>query len=364
MKIRIIADDFSSATDGLPAFAGRGWNTAVALEPTHAPEASIVSVDTDSRLLAEVQAASIVTAWATTWKAADILIKQFDSTLRGSVAAEVAAAWHASGKSKLLIAPAFPEAGRSTTNGCVLVDGTPVHQTAFANDPLNPVRESNLQTLFSKHGLTLTLAANAEQASALLDTWDVVLVDAKTSDDMASLVKLLSQRRDVMWAGSTGLLRAMARTLPSPKPPASHTAHTPCRQPLIVVGSQNPRSRTQHEFAQRAANNVASLSTPDTRLDPAQVTAQLVDQVVAKLGAGQCDGLVVTGGETAKQIAKALSATGISVLREVQAGIPLCILHTPEGDIPIITKAGGFGDEDIFMRCIRVLCGDTQELTV
>jgi D-threonate/D-erythronate kinase len=364
MKIRIITDDFSSATDGLPAFAERGWDTAVVLAPANAMKASVISVDTDSRLLAAAQAAGIVKAWAAAWANADILIKQFDSTLRGPVAAEVAAAWRASGKRKLLIAPAFPEAGRITTNGHVLVDGVPVHQTAFAEDPLNPVTESNLQTHFAEQAITLTLAAHAQQAVSAFNSSDAVLVDATTTEDLASLVKLFGQSRDLMWAGSTGLLRAMAQTLPSPKPPASRTAHTPCTQPLIVVGSQNPRSRTQHAFALRAANSVASLSTPDVRLHPAQVTTQLVDQVVAKLRAGQCDGMVVTGGETAKQIAKAINATGISVLREVQAGIPLCILHTPEGDIPMITKAGGFGDEDIFMRCIRVLRGDMRELGV
>jgi D-threonate/D-erythronate kinase len=364
MKIRIIADDFSSATDGLPAFAGSGWDTVIALEPAHAPEASVVSVDTDSRLLPEAQAASIVTAWATAWKAADILIKQFDSTLRGPVAAEVTAAWRASGKGKLLIAPAFPEAGRTTVKGCVLVDGTAVHQTAFANDPLNPVNESNLLSQFEKLGITLALAIHAQEAADLLNSSDAVLVDAATPEDMTSLVKLLWQRRDVMWAGSTGLLRAMAQALPASKSHASNTTHPPCAQPLIVVGSQNPKSRTQHAFALGAENTAAVLSTPDSRLNPAQVTMQLVDQVVAKIRAGQCDGMVVTGGETAKQIAKALSATGISALREVQAGIPLCILHTPEGDIPTITKAGGFGDEDIFMRCVRVLRGHAQELAV
>jgi hypothetical protein len=73
MKIRIITDDFSSATDGLPAFAERGWDTAVVLAPANAMKASVISVDTDSRLLAAAQAAGIVKAWAAAWANADIL---------------------------------------------------------------------------------------------------------------------------------------------------------------------------------------------------------------------------------------------------------------------------------------------------
>jgi D-threonate/D-erythronate kinase len=364
MKIRIITDDFSSATDGLPAFAGRGWDAAVALEPTHALEVSVVSVDTDSRLLPAALAARAVRAWAAVWKEADILVKQFDSTLRGPLVAEVAAAWHASGRCKLLVAPAFPEAGRTVVNGHVLVDDVPVHRTPFATDPLNPVREDNVQALFAEQGIMLTLAANAQQAVSALNSSDAVLVDATTREDMESLVKLVGQKRDLMWAGSTGLLRAMAQTLPAPRAFLSVAAFAPCTWPLIVVGSQHPRSRAQYAFAKNAPCGVLSLSTPNVRSEPAKATMQLVDQVVALVHAGQCDGMVVTGGETAKQIAKALNAKGISVLREVEAGIPLCVLHMPTGDFPMITKAGGFGDEHVFMRCVAVLRGNAKVLTI
>lgn len=356
MQIRVIADDFTSATDALPAFAQRGWPTRVVLDsaPSAATGPEVWSTDTDSRTTSDEEAARRVASWAGRWCGADILVKQFDSALRGPVAAEVTAAWHASGRRKLLMAPAFPAAGRTTERGCVLVDGVPAHDTAFARDPLNPVRISSLPSLFAQHGQTLACARDAVEAMAQLETHDAVVVDATTEADLQALVMLAGDRSDLLWAGSTGLLRAFAMSLPTgfePHPPWQR-AH----RPGVVVGSYNPRSRTQFRHAQ--AHRGASLwATVDEPSNPEQVTAQLVDEVCEAVLTGCCDGLVVTGGETAKRIVHRLQAHEIRVLREVRPGIPLCLMYTPHGVIPLVTKAGGFGDDDVFTHCLQALNG-------
>jgi uncharacterized protein YgbK (DUF1537 family) len=99
-------------------------------------------------------------------------------------------------------------------------------------------------------------------------------------------------------------------------------------------------------------------ATPEERGDPERVTALLVEEVCEAVLAGRCDGLVVTGGETAKHIARRLQAQDIRVLREVQPGIPLCLMHTPRGVIPLVTKAGGFGEDDVFMQCVQAMTGE------
>jgi uncharacterized protein YgbK (DUF1537 family) len=359
MQIRVIADDFTSATDALPAFAQLGWLTRVVLQPT-SPVASntgeVWSTDTDSRTLPENAAAALAASWAHRWRDADILVKQFDSTLRGPVAAEVMAAWRASGRRKLIVAPAFPAAGRTTVRGQVLVDGAPVHQTAFAHDPLHPVRVSSVPALFAAQ--TLPCARDAADAEAQLAAHDAVVVDAASEADLQALVARLGDRRDVLWAGSTGLLRALALALPPQAEP--EPAWQPARQPGVVVGSRNPRSRQQHRHAQAAALGATLWATPDEPGDPEWLTAQLADQVSEAVLAGRCDGLVVTGGETAKHIARRVQAQEIRVLREVQPGIPLCLMHTPRGVIPLVTKAGGFGDDDIFMQCLRAMTGEPR----
>jgi uncharacterized protein YgbK (DUF1537 family) len=358
MQIRVIADDFASATDALPAFAQRGWSTRVVLRsaPASTPGTSEVwSTDTDSRTLPDEAAAVLAASWAGQWREADILVKQFDSTVRGPVAAEVLAAWQASGRSKLIVAPAFPAAGRTTDRGHVLVDGVPVHQTSFASDPLNPVRVSSLPALFGTHGLKLPCARDAAEAMAQLAMRTAVVVDATTEADLQALVRHAGDRRDVLWAGSTGLLRALAATLQTQAEP--RPAWQAAQRPGLVVGSQNPRSREQHRQAQTRAKGAILWATPEEPGDPDRLTAQLVDEVCEAVMAGRCDGLVVTGGETAKHIARRLQAQEIRVLQEVQPGIPLCLMRTPRGVIPLVTKAGGFGDDDVFMQCLQALTG-------
>jgi D-threonate/D-erythronate kinase len=355
-QIRVITDDFTSATDALPAFAQRGWPTRVVLgEGLPAPESPEVwSTDTDSRALDDLTAASRVAAWARQWRDADILVKQFDSTLRGPVACEVMAAWRASGRRKLLVAPAFPAAGRTTVNGEVRVDGVPVADTAFSRDPQSPVRVSSVPRLFAGPGQQLHVARDAAEAIDLLGRVDAVVVDASTEADLQELVLAASRLPDLLWAGSTGLLRAVALALPERQ--QAVTSWKGAQRPGIVVGSFNPRSRAQLRNAQ--AHGALVWATPDERGESDALTGELVDKVCDAVLKGHCDGLAVTGGETAKHIARHLQAFEIAVLREVEAGIPLCLMRTPGGEIPLVTKAGGFGDDDVFDRCLQSLRGE------
>jgi uncharacterized protein YgbK (DUF1537 family) len=356
MQIRVIADDFTSATDALPAFAQRGWGTRVVLgsQPATATAAEVWSTDTDSRCLPSPQAAARVAAWAQQWQTADILIKQFDSTLRGPVAAEVLSAWRASGRRKLIVAPAFPAAGRTTEGGVVLVHGIEVAKSEFALDPLNPVVESSVASLFAAAGQSLAVARDASDAIAKLQTCQAIVVDAVSEHDMQQIVRVALQSSDALWAGSNGLLRTLALELPAviADPLMQFTT---CAHPIIVVGSRNPKSRAQRRMAE--AHGAVVLATPETFDDPEHLTAQLVEEVCQKVVSGRYDGLVVTGGETAKQIARRLGAYEITVIREVEPGIPLCVMRTPAGDLPFVTKAGGFGSDNIFIKCLESLRG-------
>lgn len=355
MQVRTICDDFTSATDGLGAFAARAWPTSVVLgmdaKRSESGADQVQSADTDSRHANAALAAQRVAAWALAWRDADVLVKQFDSTLRGPWVAETLAAWRVSGRSKLLLAPAFPAAGRTTAQGCVRVDGQLVHETAFAHDPLSPVRRSSLPELFADAGLPLSIARDAAHAVTLLEVNDAVVVDASTEEDLQRLVAAFLPRRDLMWAGSTGLLRAMADTL---RAPGGHRARR--RRALraaVVVGSVHPRSRSQRDIA--ANRGLLVYATPDHRRTSSECTRALVEQVRTAVVAGKIDGLVVTGGETVAQIAHSLGAKGIEVLGEVEPGIALCSLRWAGGELPLVTKAGGFGSDDVFVHCIQAL---------
>jgi uncharacterized protein YgbK (DUF1537 family) len=67
-------------------------------------------------------------------------------------------------------------------------------------------------------------------------------------------------------------------------------------------------------------------------------------------------GMVLTGGTTAMQALELMSAYGTQVDDEVSAGIPSAVVIGGRCDgLRIVTKAGGFGDDEAITRSIRHL---------
>jgi D-threonate/D-erythronate kinase len=70
-------------------------------------------------------------------------------------------------------------------------------------------------------------------------------------------------------------------------------------------------------------------------------------------------GLVLTGGDTAKDVCRQIGASGLELLKEVEPGIPLGKL-TGEYEFFAITKAGAFGNEQSLVNAVRELKGEKQ----
>ena len=61
--------------------------------------------------------------------------------------------------------------------------------------------------------------------------------------------------------------------------------------------------------------------------------------------------LVLSGGDTASLVCRALDVRAIELCREVAPGIPYGILHGgPFDGLPVATKSGGFGCPDALMQ--------------
>src|SRR5215212_3402647 len=152
MQAAIISDDLTGAADTGVQFARAGYRTAVAFRDAPIPPAEdlhAVALDTDSRAMPAGFAAKRVLEAGHTVRDARLVYKKLDSTLRGPVAAELAATLEATGRDRAVVAPAFPAAGRTTVDGVQLVRGLPVHETEARNDPRTPVREGHIPTLLA-----------------------------------------------------------------------------------------------------------------------------------------------------------------------------------------------------------------------
>jgi uncharacterized protein YgbK (DUF1537 family) len=130
IKTLIIADDLSGAADCAIACKVAGAETVVVIDAGVAPKAAaVVSVDVNSRTMsledAGPAAATVVERLYD--KDVRILYQKVDSTLRGNWVAELIHIRQAARKVLthapfVIVAPAFPDAGRTTIDGHVLVN--------------------------------------------------------------------------------------------------------------------------------------------------------------------------------------------------------------------------------------------------
>ncbi|WP_067727617.1 four-carbon acid sugar kinase family protein [Oceanobacillus damuensis] len=68
-------------------------------------------------------------------------------------------------------------------------------------------------------------------------------------------------------------------------------------------------------------------------------------------------GLVLTGGDTAKDTARFLGGIGIRLVKQIEAGIPLGALIGTSRAYTVVTKAGAFGKENSIYKAMQELKG-------
>lgn len=404
IDIAIIADDLTGAADSGIQFTRAGYRTAVAfheapIPPSEGLDATVV--DTDSRLLSPPEAQKRVQEAGQAFVNTPIVYKKVDSTLRGPVAAELEAALQATGRSKSIVAPAFPSTGRSTLEGVQFLHGEPVHETGLADDPHTPVKQGHIPSLLAEAGFEdiFTLATedveDPDMVRQVLDNARWIVADAEEDKHLEALVRTVPDPTEVLWVGSAGLARALSKVYPGPHAiDASGTPSHAARRVLMVVGSTNEVVREQLRFVAREpevicvpveslavagghseqevrgtldrardaleeTHNVALYTTMEGNLDSngAQRLMAAIAEVVARLSAESLfDALVLTGGDTAVHVSRALGAKGILLEEEVETGVPLGTL-IGSNPYPVVTKAGGFGSPETLLNALRTFTG-------
>jgi uncharacterized protein YgbK (DUF1537 family) len=379
------------------AFAKRGREAVVtwrdATRASHR-DAAVWAHDAASRgLSAEAAAARHLDLLANFSISGRALFKKIDSTLRGQPAAEIAATLahlKSSSPRVCVLAPAFPATGRTTIGGRVFVYGTALEETElWQRDHTYP--NSDLVDILATVGvrgervaLAAVRAGDLDAKLAGMAEQNVVAVcDAEIEHDM-SLIATAALRASPasVFIGSAGLAHALAgldvdRSAEMLRIPPSRFGT------LIVVGSLAAASRTAARRL-KAAGTVAhfpvepeTLTGSDT--DRAQLAAgvmahltnggdalveislndspilslgpQLAQNLAAtlKVAAPVIGAIAATGGETAAALLSDFGINGIRLADEIEPGVSLG-LTLGSLSVPVVTKAGAFGDDDSLVR--------------
>ncbi|ONK09349.1 four-carbon acid sugar kinase family protein [Streptomyces sp. MP131-18] len=379
--VLIVADDLSGAADSAVALAARARTTVVLDAAAPWPDATVIAADTDSRYLPGPDAAARVGAAVGRAGPGTLVYKKIDSTLRGNIGPETAAALAAlrgrAGRRHLaVVAPAFPATGRTVRDGRVLIDGEPVEARHQERRPLAEQLTAAGLTVAALGLATLRDGGAAAALAAAAPHTDAVVVDAVTDEDLARVVAATAGLPALL-VGSGGL----AHHLPGPPAPAGRPDDRagPAGPFLVCIGS-----RTEVAEAQRGTltGELPALAVPvpsapaPAAAAGARITAELAaDRPVvafpdpaepvrpdraAAVAAGlaavlrpaldAAGTLVVTGGETARAVLLAAGVVALDVQGEAEPGV--VHLRTPAG-LSVITKAGAFGDARTLLRVVR-----------
>lgn len=393
--IGIVADDLTGSGDTAVQFVRAGWATQLsvggaeqALADPAVRQAEVLAVTTHSRPLAAQAAAAVVRGEVERLRAAGVqrLYKKVDSTLRGAFKAEIDAARLAWGEDAIaVVCPAFPVTGRTVRQGVLYVGDRPVTETSAATDPVTPVTESHIPTLLGCAHLAVQAGETpAELARRIAAAAPVVVVDALDDADVQRLARaigVLGQR--AVPVGSGGLAAPLARVwaggqAPGPVLVVVTSQHSAARQQAAALQQTGARTwsptlaqladdrswaawAAEVEAAEHGMPAVEALMllAPEGRLaglDADSVARRLGELAARLVLAHGAAGVVATGGDGASAVLAALRASGIALVDEVTGGVPLGTLTGGQAaGLPIVTKAGGFGEQDVLIRAAQAI---------
>jgi D-threonate/D-erythronate kinase len=390
MLTTLIADDLTGACDAGALFAGRSRVGVVIDAGAVLAAWPVAVVDTETRALSTIDACARVTAVVARLgqrRRAGVLFKKIDSTLRGSVGAELCALLSATRRASALVCPAFPAQCRTVVDGVLRVDGSPAHLSPIGRDPAYPGSTSDVADIVRRGAtrpvsrLPLPCVRGGAQsvARALGDAaGDIIVADAQTEADLDAIAVAAHGRPEVVLAGSAGLARAVAATLGhgGPPPPLPEG-----RAWLILAGSLHPATRAQLRVLEEAGvagvrldgrrePDVSGLiavlesgrpgviftsdevaTAPGARGETAARLARLSMRVLART---RPDLVAVTGGETAIALLRALGSRQIDLAGAPASGLALGDAIVGGASVlPLLTKAGGFGAPDLFCTLLK-----------
>lgn len=429
----IIADDLTGANDAGVQLSKIGIDSTVYLdlkEETWTEEGGDVAIiDTDSRAAGEREAYDRIQKASAVFRARgyEHAYKKMDSTLRGNVAAELAAVVSVHQPEVVVVAPAYPKMNRQTIGGYQYVNGQPVSETEFGRDPKTPVTDSYIPNLLGKYADAERIVLVGEEllngpAELLADfilrqaaqgpTWFVC--DAKTDHDLKAIADVFAKtEKTIVWAGSAGLIEYLPEALQLQKKAGKSQEQPRVGRTLTVSASLSRVTKQQLEQVRAMADAFF------VEMDPVELVRQtyVLQGVIAALGGARdkkhfvlfvdsseknrdatkqlgeelslskteiseaisrelaniaseivtsfpdIEGLVLTGGDTAKAVCSRLNMNRMQLHTEVETGLPLGILKDAAGTGKkywTVTKAGGFGERDSLANVLKYMSGEDE----
>ncbi|ADK80795.1 four-carbon acid sugar kinase family protein [Sediminispirochaeta smaragdinae] len=408
----IIADDLTGANDTAIQYHNSGISTIVGIRPQldittdRFAEYEVIAANTDSRSMSVHDAYETVYRITKSYhelRQSDTIYKKVDSVLRGNPGAELAAAMDAIGCKLAFVAPAYPENNRIVQDGILHAGDDSFAAVGLFSEQMNHKVEGvpHTRVAMDLDHLTDYLLHRIRQGG------EVFVFDSSTDEDLSRIYQATKRiAAQKILCGSAGLARFVGKDIASNQPQTDVVIpHTPNDIVLVVAGTRHSTTRMQISSAARhyrepiiqydgcceasfektlaeAQRHIGTGSSVifiavaglfrDFTVSQRESSEQysLARTISANLGRIVRDlyvrytvkGIILTGGDTALQVAQSLDAYGIEPLFEVAAGVPLgkLIGGRAEG-LLVVTKSGGFGSEHAIADSIASILNHSEQ---
>ena len=397
-RFLIIADDFTGANDSGVQLTRRGINTHVIFDPVMINNTKDSYVlDTETRGMASNDAYNKVKSLVSNidMDSFDCVVKKVDSTLRGNIPYEVKAVDEIYNPDHLLFVPAFPEIGRLTKDGRHYLNDLPLIDTEFARDPVKPLKTDRLNELMQEAYPECVHSSIDDTHASLNFNGRLTSFDCASDRDFIQIISMVSRHlvKKPLWIGSAGICNALLNyectELPGAGLITSVSAITSAQVKfaeakgvkVVKVPVHTLLKRSDHKYAETAADFIhqgydtllISSATYDRGDLPlcleegkkygydknklSELTQEIMSELMeVVLSKATVSGVFLSGGDTAIGFLKRMQASGSDILGEVSNGIPIMRINGGGLDgLKVITKAGGFGNEDAIVYSLRKL---------
>jgi D-threonate/D-erythronate kinase len=398
IRVLIMADDFTGALDTGVQFSNYGVNTVVTSDLEFefgetTDQIEVLVFNTETRYLNKSDAYEVIKNIALKAKEENIpyIFKKVDSALRGNVASELRALSDVFEDVSIPFIPAYPEQNRFSCEGILLIDSIPVNESVFGQDPYEPVTESHIPSLLLKEADLKTYITKKYEIPPKDER--ILLIESQSDEEMLSQGnELLMNDALKITVGCAGFAKALANIIYKKRDTTQNDMELPL---LIVSGSVNPVTKKQIVFAemngyerisltleqlwdkqywdtlkgQENINQYLKIELPFMFETFGNVSTDQVNQLSdqrdeLRFRIGQSLGYLVknlmsngikrtllfTGGDTLYQSMRVLGITEIKPLKELFPGIVLGSIDFKDEKHYVITKSGGLGNEDLFVK--------------
>ena len=408
-KLLIIADDFTGALDTGIQFTKMGVRARTVTDYAYdfssvRPDDGLLSVNTDSRPCGPQEAYDRVYHLChNAFKAGfEFIYKKTDSGLRGNLGMELKAVMDACRLNVMAFIPALPSLNRITRGGVEYINGVPVTESVFGKDPFEPVKHDAVADIIHEQtdlNVVVVPRDGYDTVEWAYNDQTILVFDAETEEDLFHIADVLKAAgRITVTAGCAGFAMAYEHMLDFEKGRphlmqesdgllalcgsvnqitvnqlAYAEAHGFSRRHLTneqKAGRQLLRGEEQRDYydafySQITATDkflVDTLDIPgeegvldyisrhgmtlnDVRFRIADSLGWLAREMVER---GLNYTISMTGGDTLVGFMRAIGRTELVPVCEIGKGAVLSILRWNGKRIQVISKSGGFGEEDIF----------------